>query len=346
MLAGVTEYFLNWQIIIFHLSLQFFIGPFLYLYVRSFKERITWRKAWPHFLLFVIIFITAVQTYLAWLKKYPYADRMPREALLDPYTYVRVAIRNVQTIVYFFLARKELKSYQKSINHLYSETSKINLNWVAWLLNGFLLIIISLIIVAVLIFFYPEKFNLMVLIVTAILTPYIYFVTLKGIGQPTLWQMQPEKRKEKIEKEIIEAERMESFKDEKKRQPAFKGPPELKIRELIARIISLMEKDKLYEEPELTLQILSDKLGVPSYQASQAINEGLNRNFYDLINAYRVEEAKRLLLEPKNKNYTILSVGFEAGFNSKTTFHSVFIKFTGLTPTEYREKNISLLAEA
>jgi AraC-like DNA-binding protein len=99
-----------------------------------------------------------------------------------------------------------------------------------------------------------------------------------------------------------------------------------------------MEKDKLYQEPELTLQTLSDKLGVQSYQVSQAINEGLKKSFYELVNGYRVEEAKRLLLDPKNENYTILSVGFEAGFNSKTTFNTVFKRFTGFTPSEFREK--------
>ena len=62
----------------------------------------------------------------------------------------------------------------------------------------------------------------------------------------------------------------------------------------------------------------------------------MNKNFYDLINGYGIEEAKRLLLNPRNRNYTILSIGFEAGFNSKTTFNPVFKKFTGLTPTEFR----------
>ena len=77
---------------------------------------------------------------------------------------------------------------------------------------------------------------------------------------------------------------------------------------------------------------------MPTYLVSQAINEGLKRNFYDLINGYRVEEAKQLLVDSKNMNFTILSIGFEAGFNSKTTFNTVFKKFTGSTPTEYREK--------
>ena len=70
---------------------------------------------------------------------------------------------------------------------------------------------------------------------------------------------------------------------------------------------------------------------------SLAINEGLKKNFYDLVNGYRVEEAKRLLVDPNSNNYTVLSIGFEAGFNSKTTFNTVFKKFTGLTPTAYRE---------
>jgi len=105
-----------------------------------------------------------------------------------------------------------------------------------------------------------------------------------------------------------------------------------------------MDKDKLYQETELTLQDLADKIQYPSYLVSQAINEGLNKNFYDLINGYRVEEAKRLLLDPKNSNYTILSVGFEAGFNSKTTFNTVFKKFTGQTPTDYRAKKIATSA--
>jgi len=347
MLAGVTQYYLSWQTIILHLSFQFLIGPFLYLYIRSFKEKITWRKAGPHFLLFVIIFITAIQTYFAWLREYPTAHQVPRQALLDPYTYIRVVLRNVQTMVYFILSKKELRRYQKSIRYLYSETSKIDLDWMKWLLSGFLLIIVLLILVASLIFIYPERFNLMVLIVTAILTPYIYFVTVKGLGQTTLWQLQPGKSREIIEREITDAAKLDSsIEQEKGNDATAKGPPESRISEIIPGIISLMEKDKLYEEPELTLQLLADKLGVPSYQASQAINVGLKKNFYDLVNGYRVEEAKRLLLDAKNLNYTILSVGFEAGFNSKTTFHAVFKKFTGFTPTEYREKNRTSAVEA
>ena len=114
-----------------------------------------------------------------------------------------------------------------------------------------------------------------------------------------------------------------------------------KTNEIVANIVALMEKEKLYTETELTLKQLAEKLRFPTYQVSQAINEGLGKNFYELVNSHRVEEAKRLLADPRTENFTILSVGFEAGFNSKTTFNTVFKKFTGVTPTEYRDQKKS-----
>jgi AraC-like DNA-binding protein len=100
----------------------------------------------------------------------------------------------------------------------------------------------------------------------------------------------------------------------------------------------LIQNEKLYREPELTLQNLADKLQFPSYQVSLAINEGLKKKIYDLANDYRIGEAKRLLSDPGSKNFTILSIGFEAGFNSKTPFNTVFKKIAGFTPTDFRDK--------
>ena len=183
---------------------------------------------------------------------------------------------------------------------------------------------------------YPDNFYLWALIYVALLTPYIYMATFKGITQPTIWQIQPGKNKENIEQEMQEAGK--ETMTETKTKILTTGTDDSRVSEITIRVLAAMGKDKLYQEPELSLQNLADKLLYPSYQVSQAINEGMEKNFYDLINGYRVEEAKRLLLDEKSRNYTILSVGFEAGFNSKTTFNTVFKKFTGLTPSEYREK--------
>src|SRR4030095_2074641 len=102
-------------------------------------------------------------------------------------------------IIYFFLARRVLTSYQKSIHHLFSETSRINLAWVKWLINGYLFLIISLVILFYFVVRYPDQFELLIVINTAIITPYIYLITFKGISQPTLWQIQPHLNRENVE---------------------------------------------------------------------------------------------------------------------------------------------------
>jgi AraC-like DNA-binding protein len=192
---------------------------------------------------------------------------------------------------------------------------------------------------------YPQYFNQFLLFILAIGTPYIYLATYKGITQPTIWQAQSTLNKETVQEEMEEAEEIEL--QHAAPQTPIPGKSGMNVQrsiELVRKITQLMEEDRLYQEAELTLQQLADKLAVPTYQVSLAINEGMKKNFYDLVNGYRVEEAKRLLADERNASYTILSVAFDAGFNSKTTFNTVFKKFTGYTPTEYRNiKKASIL---
>jgi len=339
MLIPVVQKLFSWQAMLYLMPFPLLIGPFLYLYVRSFKETITWRKAWPHFLLFFIFLILDYMFLPSLVNKYPGSHRMPEEIVLDPASDIRITIRiirNVQMIIYYFLAQRALKSYQKSIHHLFSEVSRISLAWMRWVINGYLFLIISLLILFYFVVQFPDQFELVIVVNMAIITPYIYLITFKGLTQPTLWQIKANGQKENIENEILQAEKIESLKKDEKNIQPLKRVQENKIEEIISRIQKIMKEEKLYQETQLTLQDLAIKIEFPSYQVSQAINEGMNMNFYDLVNSYRVEEAKRLLLDEKSKNFTILSVGFEAGFNSKTTFNTVFKKFTGKTPTEYR----------
>jgi AraC-like DNA-binding protein len=106
-------------------------------------------------------------------------------------------------------------------------------------------------------------------------------------------------------------------------------------------IITAIEGDRLFLDPELTLNDLSQHVQLPPYLVSQAINTQLNKSFYDLINGYRVEEVKKLLYDPTHQHYKILSIAFHAGFNSKTVFNSVFKKMTGVTPTQYRKQSLN-----
>jgi YesN/AraC family two-component response regulator len=100
-----------------------------------------------------------------------------------------------------------------------------------------------------------------------------------------------------------------------------------------------MENEKLFLDGDLTLQKLAERLAIPAQHLSQVINERLDQTFSDFINKYRVEEAKRRLLDPKTQHYTVLAIGEEVGFNSKSSFNAVFKKYTNTTPSEFRKAN-------
>ena len=100
-----------------------------------------------------------------------------------------------------------------------------------------------------------------------------------------------------------------------------------------------METQKPYLTPQLTIDDLSEKLSIPSWHLSRVINTSFQQNFFNFINNYRIEEAKRLMREPTNKNMTILEILYEVGFNSKSTFNDVFKKQTGMTPSEFKKSN-------
>ncbi|HEX2946513.1 MAG TPA: helix-turn-helix domain-containing protein [Clostridia bacterium] len=103
-------------------------------------------------------------------------------------------------------------------------------------------------------------------------------------------------------------------------------------------MIAYVEKNKPYLDPDLDLRQLSELSGIPSHMISMLLNIHLNRNFYTFINTYRVDEAKKLLSSEGSREMNILTIAYDSGFNSKSTFNMVFRKLEGMTPSEYRNK--------
>ncbi|TGK39197.1 AraC family transcriptional regulator [Leptospira gomenensis] len=102
------------------------------------------------------------------------------------------------------------------------------------------------------------------------------------------------------------------------------------------RLKELMEEERSYRNEDLRMQDLAEKLLITPHQISRILNESYGKNFNEFVNGYRVEEAKKILLEEPTK--TVLSIGFEVGFNTKSTFNAQFLKITGMTPAEWRKK--------
>ncbi len=107
----------------------------------------------------------------------------------------------------------------------------------------------------------------------------------------------------------------------------------------LQKLLHVMETEKPYCDGELTLQKLAARLSIAPQHLSQTINEQLKQNFTDFVNAYRIEEAKKGLLDPARRHYSIIAIAEESGFNSKSAFNLAFKKHTNTTPSEFRKNS-------
>ncbi|WP_462242845.1 helix-turn-helix domain-containing protein [Ferruginibacter sp.] len=104
------------------------------------------------------------------------------------------------------------------------------------------------------------------------------------------------------------------------------------------KILELLEKAKVYEDPELSLTQVAKQLGTNPSLLSKVINQGFQLNFNDFINNYRIEAVKEKLKAGEHKMQTLLGIAYDCGFNSKATFNRAFKKATGVSPKEWQEK--------
>jgi AraC-like DNA-binding protein len=103
-----------------------------------------------------------------------------------------------------------------------------------------------------------------------------------------------------------------------------------------ALILKYLQEEKPYLNPEFSMSVLSEKLNIPKHQLTAVLNGTMGKNFFQFVNEYRIEAVKKELANPKNR-YSIEAIGYECGFNSKSTFFSVFKSITGMTPLEYKK---------
>ena len=104
------------------------------------------------------------------------------------------------------------------------------------------------------------------------------------------------------------------------------------------KLIDFMKEEKPYLNPDLNLQLLADSLGLTRHQLSGMINLRFKKTFYDVIHDYRIGETLELMKSSHHKSYTLESIAFSSGFNSKATFNRVFKKVIGKTPSQYIEE--------
>ena len=323
-------------------TFSFFIGPLLLLYtalLTSIYDK--WHKKYFfHFAPATVYFLITLS--------FLFSDPSEQQKLVENFfsgkaslsVIISESMIYITTGIYLMWSIILVRKYNKKIKTYLSNVSKLNLLW----LRVFLTFIIAVWIMGSLAFLLhwivpsysrtvEQIFNLLVALFIYILgywtisLPEIYS-TIHNIG--IAWK----KNKNTDNRLSNNNHRKEDHTNKTKYIKSSLN--EVTINEQLKKITDTIEQEKLHREPELTINDLSSKTTIPSHHISQIINSRLGLNFFNFINSYRVEEAKKALRDEKQKNESILSIAYQVGFNSKSTFNAIFKKFTSFTPTQYR----------
>ena len=305
---GLGQYFVSYHKLIFIFRQSALIlGPLLYFYILSIfnqKDKFVLRDIF-HFIPFIIVTVFLI------LFLYPVKKIFIASSELRYYSSVTILVQNIAYLFYPFLNFKSRRIKLKDLIFINGDSNKF---WLRILIVGS-------------VFLWIIKVNFFILIDlqrSYNLCPYttsFYFLTFFFLINILFYIS--------LQKPEI-CRNMVKYKH---------SPLSMEEKEIYYhRLFTYVKDHKPYLDAELTLAKLSKQLSIPGRYLSQIINERTQKNFYDFINSYRIEESKRLLKEkPKNEKY-ISEILFTVGFNSRSSFNTAFKKYTGFTPSEYRDK--------
>jgi len=307
--------------------LQLFIylaAPALYLHIKTslspnykLKTKDVWHTLPFFVLLGVVIYLLIVE-----ITQGNVSEKTERIIGLIFY-----AVLYLQTFFYLYLSHRELKRHKGIFFENYSNTNTKRYSYISNLIIFVAaLYFLSMVNIFTRWVFQFESFSFIsYVVITTILMLFCWLIIL-GLRSPEL------------------------FIDEVKAQPSVKKLVKLnesnstlksneENRELAERVNKYMKEEEPFLDASLTLHTLAQETGISSRELSILINHHLDKHFFDFVNEYRIEKAMELLTDPERKEYTVLEILYEVGFNSKSSFNTAFKKHTGFTPTEYRRKN-------
>jgi len=315
----------------------FLHGPFLYLYILFVSGQ--QRHKWLYLLHFVpAVAVTIILALVLPVAVVEYKEKYYFAREYDTLIMVLVAGFMISGVIYIILSFLLLRKHKQNIIGQFSNTEKITLNWMRYLISGMGAIWVVVI-------FDPNPAVFFVVI-----TLFIFFFGYFGIQQVGIFshtrpthEILPLNELEtagKILQGDAAPEPTEKVKYEKTRLE------ESEATHIHTKLNTIMKEQKCYQDPELTLGDLAKILDVHPVILSQVINSKEEKSFYDYVNNYRVEAFKELLVRPESRQYTMLSLAFECGFNSKTSFNRNFKKMTQMSPSAYAKKlQVTLKAE-
>lgn len=283
--------------IAFYLSVVFYVNPNYKFRIKDLLHALL-----PLFLFLFLLFKTKIETAVFFL--------------------LFTIIFLFNSLLYTMLAYYRINRHQKDIELFSSNKEPIDLNWLKYIVYTFILS--SLLIIFYSIFTQAESLNI--------------YINLFFLGVVYLVAHFSIKQKEIYPKgfDISENNSSESI-DKKTNSSKNKLIEDAELLLLKEKLLQIIQDEKPYLDSELNLIKLAELMQLSGHQLSYVINAGFEENFFYFINKYRVKQAEELLNNPEYDRWTILAIGFDSGFNSKTSFNTTFKKITSYTPSEYRK---------
>jgi AraC-like DNA-binding protein len=251
----------------------------------------------------------------------------PEPPKLNMMIYFTLILVVISFLFYTVLILILLQRHKKNISEYFSYDSiKLNLRWLQWITICF---VISYSFVFITAQINPKIFSYRFLdpriSLDIAISFFIFTFSFFAVKQPMIFE-----KNDKIE--MIYYSGKDNIKKYKK-----SGLKKAEAENYLNVLEKLMTEEKPFLDPDLTISDLSNKLDIPRHHLTQIINERLKKNFFMFINEYRVREAKQMMNNDNYKDYTILRIAYESGFNTKSGFNSIFKRLTGFTPSEYKK---------
>ena len=299
-------------------------GPMLFLYVLySLRDEKTLRKVdYLHFAPALLAWLYMCQFYFFYTAE---EKIMVDKGIIDDFAvFSAIALVTfiISGLVYPVLAYRWIRKYDRIVDENFSYDNGIRLDWLKYTIYGMGLLYL---IVAVIYFLkdvigveFPFNADFVLYIIIVF---YVICIGFFGIRHQNIFTNEGIERKVQLVRSKHGGEYKKS---------GLK--PEV-AEEVHKKLLNLMLQDKPYTNPKLTLSELADRLNVSANHLSQVINQFEKINFHDFVNKYRVQEF--IQNASSNRNFSILAHALDAGFNSKSSFNSIFKKHKGMTPSKY-----------
>lgn len=305
-------------------NIPFLAGPSLFLYVLVMVTNNKFKAVYClHGLPYLLFSLYAVlYLYFPSVAKKTTSINLTSESI----NIFKISFYLVANAAYVILAIFILNKHKKKLEDNFSYTEGIDLVWLKLVVAGFGAFW-GVVLILHLFGKYPiEPTSLPGYVIYLALTFYIFFLGYFGLKQQAIYRSAtPYKSKTDNANPVIE----------KKEPYQHSVLKQTKAKEYLEKLLDYFNQEKPYLKGKLNIKELAEYMGISVHHLSQLINEQLDKNFYDFVNGFRVQEVKTRLLEPKYAQLTLLAIAYDCGFNSKSSFNSVFKKHTGFTPSQY-----------